>query len=44
MAVDANILIFERLREELKQPDIDVPTAIDAAFSRAPLSRFLTPI
>jgi SecD/SecF fusion protein len=35
MAVDANILIFERLREELRQKDIDVPTAIDAAFSRA---------
>ena len=40
MAVDANILIFERLREELKQPDIDAPTAIDAAFSRAFITIF----
>lgn len=34
MAVDANILIFERLREELRQ-DKTIKSAIDAAFSRA---------
>lgn len=34
MAVDANVLIFERLREEL-QSGRDLPTAIDEGFRRA---------
>lgn len=34
MAVDANILIFERLREELRE-DVDLLTCIDKAYSRA---------
>ena len=34
MAVDANILIFERLREELRD-DVDLLTCIDKAYSRA---------
>jgi len=35
MAVDANILIFERLREEVQDKDNVEPTDIDEAFSRA---------
>ncbi len=34
MAVDANVIIFERLKEELKSQK-PVETAIDVAFSRA---------
>lgn len=35
MAVDANILVFERLREEFKEGVENVGLAIDRAFSRA---------
>lgn len=34
MAVDANILVFERMREELKR-GLDIQTAIDEGFKRA---------
>ncbi|TVR45980.1 MAG: protein translocase subunit SecD [Planctomycetota bacterium] len=34
MAVDANILIFERIREELKN-DSDLPSSIEAGYGRA---------
>lgn len=34
MAVDANILVFERLKEELKK-GLDIQTAIDEGFKRA---------
>lgn len=40
MAVDANILIFERIREELAGDDIDLKTAIQAGYSRAFLTIF----
>lgn len=39
IAVDANILIFERMREEAK-PGIDMPTVVQAGFSRAFLTIF----
>jgi len=35
MAVDANILIFERLREELRNKDIPLAISVDRAFARA---------
>jgi len=35
MAVDANILIFERLREELRNKDIPFAISVDRAFARA---------
>jgi len=35
MAVDANILIFERLREELKKDDVPFAISVDRAFQRA---------
>lgn len=34
MAVDSNVLIFERIREELKA-GFDIPTSIDLGFDRA---------
>ncbi len=39
MAVDANILIFERIREELSD-DIDLKTSLDAGYARAFLTIF----
>lgn len=35
MAVDANVLVFERFREELRHNDRDIMRAVDNAFSRA---------
>ena len=35
MAVDANILVFERLREEFKEEGESISRAVDRAFSRA---------
>ena len=35
MAVDANVLVFERLKEELREGNKPLPAAIDAAFARA---------
>ena len=35
MAVDANVLIFERIREEYKARKVSVGKAVDAGFSSA---------
>ncbi|MEX2144754.1 MAG: protein translocase subunit SecD [Candidatus Spechtbacterales bacterium] len=35
MAVDANILVFERLREEIKEGGTDLSSMMDRAFARA---------
>ncbi len=39
MAVDANILIFERIREEISE-DVDLRTSLDAGYARAFLTIF----
>lgn len=35
MAVDSNVLIFERIREELRAPGKSIVAAVDAGFSKA---------
>mgnify|MGYP000968201103 FL=1 len=39
-AVDANVLIFERIREEMRRGDVTMRVAIDKGFGRAFMTIF----
>jgi preprotein translocase subunit SecD len=42
MAVDANVLIYERLREELQRKGLDLRAAVKVGYQKALLARSWT--